>query len=111
MNNKREQNNLYLAVAFAILWVSFASIIQFHMERIHGETLFGNIEFIKTENKISFKKNSTLSFKIDFNSGTLTMDADELRVYNYAFLAYQNFSPKLIQAHLEIPKLRGPPLA
>jgi len=110
MNYKREQNNLYLAVAFAILWVSFASIIQFHMERIHGEDLLGGIDFIKTENTVSFKESSTLSFKIDFNSGILRIDAYESHAYHYAFLAFQNFSPKQIQVHLEIPKLRGPPL-
>lgn len=111
MNNKKKQNNLYLAVAFAILWVSFASIIQFHMERIHGEDLLGGIDFIKTENSVSFKKNSTLSFKIDFNSGILNTDAQESHLYSYALISYLNFSPKSIQAHIEIPMLRGPPLA
>lgn len=111
MNNKKKQNNFYLAVAFAILWISFASIIQFHMERIHGRSHMASIEFLKTENQVSFKDSSTLSFKIDLNSGILDTDVIEFRLNSYAFLVNKNFSPKLIQADLEVPNQRGPPLA
>lgn len=111
MNNKRKQNNFYLAIAFAILWVSFASIIQFHMDRIHGRSHLAGLEFLKTENKVSFKESSTLRFKIDLNSGILNNDVEEFCVHNYNFLVNKNFSPKLIQADLEVPNQRGPPLA
>lgn len=111
MKTQKKQNNFNLAIAFAILWVSFASIIQFHVERIHEKTHIVSSEFVKTENKVSFKKDSGTSFKIDLNSGFLSQELNEFHINNYTFLVFKNFSPKTIQAHLEIPKLRGPPLA
>jgi len=109
--NKKRQKRFYLVIAFAIMWVSFASIIQFHIEQIHGRSYFNTIEFIKTENQTSCKKNAHLSFKIDLNSGILDADFKEPQelYHAYSLLLTEDVFQSLFQHHLETPSLRGPP--
>lgn len=111
MNNKRKQNGFNLVIAFAILWVSFASIIQFHVERMHGDSVFESIEFIKTENKTSSKKDATLCLKMDFHSDVLASETSINKNTHtaYTLITSQNISSPTKQVYLDTRCLRGPP--
>ena len=111
MNNQRRHNSFNLVLAFAIFWVSFASIIQFHVERMHGDSVFESIEFLKTENKISSKKDTTLCLKMDFHSDVLASGTSVNKNTHtaYTLITSQNISSPSKQVYLDTRCLRGPP--
>lgn len=111
MNNQRKQNSFNLVLAFAIFWVSFASIIQFHVEKMHGDDLFENLEFIKTENKTSSKKDSAPCFKMDFHSDALVSvtSINKNILTAYTLFTCLNISTPAKQVCLDTRCLRGPP--
>ncbi len=111
MNNNRKQNGFNLVVAFAILWVSFASIIQFHVERMHGNEIFETLEFLKTENKTTSKKDSVPCFKMDFHSDVIASETSiDKNIHTaYTFYASLNISLPTKQIYLDNRCLRGPP--
>lgn len=111
MNNQRKQNGFNLGLAFAILWVSFASIIQFHVERMHGDNVFESIEFIKTENKTSSKKDTILCLKMDFHSDVFASETIVNKSTHTAFTLFTNLSisTPAKQVYIDTQCLRGPP--
>ncbi|NPD44081.1 MULTISPECIES: hypothetical protein [unclassified Lentimicrobium] len=111
MNKQRKQNGFNLVIAFAILWVSFASIIQFHVERMHGDHVFESLAFIKTENKTFSKKDTTIGLKIDFHSNVFASETSINKNIHtaYTLLTSLNVSTPAKQVYIDTRCLRGPP--
>lgn len=111
MNKQRKQSRLNLLIAFAILWISFASIIQFHVERMHGDHVFESIAFIKTENKTFSKKDTSLCLKMDFHSDVFASETSVNKNIHtaYTLLTNLNIYTPAKQVYLDTLCLRGPP--
>ncbi|OYT17920.1 MAG: hypothetical protein B7C24_00140 [Bacteroidetes bacterium 4572_77] len=57
MDRGLSQNKiLHLIIAFAISWLSVSSIIGFHITRIYHKDFNDKIEYLKTDQKKSFKE-------------------------------------------------------
>ena len=111
MNKTRKHKGVYLLVAFSIAWISFFSILNFHMHKICGEYLIGQTEFVKSSQKNSIKDNANFSYKVDLNSGDFViLEFDQLP--ELTFVA-DNYHIQLVkrdsQSCLSTPILRGPP--
>lgn len=76
MKQMKSFKGIYLMVAFAIFWVSFASIIQFHLSQIHGEDFTSTIEFVKSDSK-SLKTDPKVKYHSDLNTDLLLVDENE----------------------------------
>ncbi len=98
-------------ITFAIFWVSFASIIQFHISKIHGNDFTRTIEFVKTLDHQNLKKDSKACFKTNFNSSSWIVDERSVftQFFQYSKILAQNISEQPTLICLEIPTLRGPP--
>ncbi len=111
MEQSKKHIGIYLIIAFSIAWVSVASILNFHMHKIYGEDLLGQLEYIKSDQKTSIKEDSGLSYKIGFNNGDLAMDTGESE--SVSFFQVPIVSTQLIKCKSQdcylTPVLRGPP--
>jgi len=100
-----------LIIAFAIFWVSFAAIINFHIQEHHGIDVIGQLEFIKVDSKKSFKKSSNLVYKKSFNQH---LDINFIDDDTYHHLSFQiiQFSYAIVNIHdvqWQSGLIRGPP--
>lgn len=77
MSRMNHFKGIYLMIAFAIFWVSFASIIQFHISKIHGEDLTATIVFVKSTDKHSKVKDPKINQHSDLNTGILLVNKNE----------------------------------
>lgn len=109
--NHYKHKSINLIIAFAVFWVSFASVINFHIQDNHGVDVLGHLEFVKTGMKTSFKKDSSLSFKIDLNSGPFILSSKEGELNNkcYSIFLFSNLVNEIYTGCFETPVLRGPP--
>lgn len=111
MKQSKRHIGIYLIIAFAIAWVSFASILSFHMHKIYGEDLIGQLHYLKSDQKLSVKEDNASTFKIDFNNGNLIIEENELTFNHYSQMV--SLSPQLVKNVLQdcylTPVLRGPP--
>lgn len=111
MKPSNKHIGIYLIIAFSITWVSFASILSFHMHKIYGEDLMGQLHYLKSDQKLSVKKDNSSTFKLDFNTGNLIIQQSELS-FNHYFQVV-SLSPQLVKNVLQAcyltPVLRGPP--
>jgi len=111
MKQSKKHKGLYLVVAFAIAWISFFSILNFHMHKIYGEYLLSQTEFVKSDQKNSIKEDANFSYKIDMNSGDFIIpdfnqDVELIFVvvdYHIQLVKYDS------QSCYQTPILRGPP--
>lgn len=112
MNKGNKHTSIYLIIAFAIFSVSFVSVINFHIQDNHGMDVLGNLEFLKTELKQSFKDDSSLSFQIDLNSGSLSISENEIIPFNssYSIDLCISLVSNIYKGCFETPVLRGPPI-
>lgn len=111
MKQSKRHIGIYLVIAFSIAWVSFASILSFHLHKIYGEDLIGQLHYLKSDQKVSNKENSVLTYKIDFNNGDLIFAENETNFSNYFHIV--SLSSQLVKNVLQdcylTPVLRGPP--
>lgn len=112
MNRIKAYNGIYLVIAYAIFWISFASIIQFHLSKIHGEDLSATIVFVKTADQHSLVKNPKVIHNSDLSAGMLVMDENEV---NSLFNQLQKSSillksESISHLSIEVYSLRGPPV-
>jgi hypothetical protein len=111
MNKMKKFKGIYLMIAFAIFWISFASIIQFHLSKIHGEDLTATVVFVKSADQHSLVKNPKVFHHSDLNDGILLVDEkDSHTLYNLLrktriLLKSESISHLCIEIH----SLRGPP--
>ena len=99
-----------LLIAFAIVWVSLATIISFHIQKKYQEDIIKKIVFVKTEQK-SLKQDAAFIYKLDLNSGFLRLlnsDNDSIKT-SFTFLLFQSTSSHTFKGCLRIPDLRGSP--
>ncbi len=105
---KCRNRSVNLLIAFAIGWVSLATIINFH---IHPEeSAIEKIIFVKTEQK-SLKQNAAFVYKLDLNAGLLRLlNSDDISIKtSFSFMLFQSSSSHSFKGYLRIPDLRGPP--
>lgn len=108
MNNFK---GIYMMIAFAIFWVSFASIIQFHISKIHGKDLTATVEFVKSADHHSLKKYSKLFHQYDINDSVFIADENESKSHfnqlqkTLILVKSETNSRHCIKVH----SLRGPP--
>lgn len=104
---------IYLLIAYAIFWISFASIIQFHLSKIHGEDLTATVEFVKSADHHSLIKNPKYIHHSDLNAGLLMVNENESNsIFNQLkktliLLKSESISHLCVEVH----SLRGPPTA
>ncbi len=113
MNRMKNYKGIYLVIAFAIFWISFASIIQFHLSKIHGEDFTTTIVFVKSADQHSLVKNPKLIHHSDLNDGILVVNENES---NSLFNQLQKTlillkSESISHLCVELHSLRGPPTA
>lgn len=99
-----------LMVAFAIFWVSFASIIQFHISKIHGEDLTSTVVFVKSADQHSKVKDPKTFKQSDLNDGIVIENNHESKSHNQIqkdliLLKSDCISHFCVKLH----SLRGPP--
>ena len=100
-----------LIIAFAIFWVSFASIINFHIQEHHGIDVLGQLEFIKVDSKKSFKKSSNLVYKKSFNKH-LDINSGGNDIFHYPSFQLVQFPYVIVNihdVHRQSGLIRGPP--
>lgn len=113
MNRLKSFKGIYLVIAFAIFWISFASIIQFHISKIHGEDLTATVEFVKSADQQSLVKNPKVFHHSDLNAGMLMVNENESNTLydqlqkTLILLKSESISHICVKAH----GLRGPPTA
>lgn len=111
MSYSKKHKGLYLLIAFSIAWISFFSILNFHMHKICGDYLLNQSEFVKSDQKNSIKEDANFSYKKDLNSGSFIIpDIDELpnRIADCDHDGIQLIKHDS-QSCLRTPILRGPP--
>lgn len=111
MSRMKNFKAINLMVAFAIFWVSFASIIQFHISKIHGEDLTSTVVFVKTADK-HYKVKDPITFKpSDLNAGILIEnDIESNSLYNHLQKNLILLKSKCISHFcVKLHSLRGPP--
>ncbi len=110
--NQYKHKGINLIIAFAVFWVSFASVINFHIQDNHGADVLGHLEFVKTEMKQSFKKDSTFSFKINLHSESLIRSTNEDLAYHICspIIPPLNLAFDIYMGCFQEPILRGPPV-
>lgn len=102
---------IYLMIAFAIFWISFASIIQFHLSKIHGEDFTATVVFVKSADQHSLVKNPKVVYHSVLNAGMLAVNENE----SNAFFNQLQSTLKLLKSEsishvcVEVHSLRGPP--
>jgi len=107
----KNYKGIYLMIAYAIFWISFASIIQFHISKIHGEDLTANVVFVKSADQHSLVKNPKVIHHSDLNAGMLLMNENESNsLFNHLqktliLLKSESISHLCVEVH----SLRGPP--
>jgi hypothetical protein len=111
MGKLKKYKGFYLMITFAIFWVSFASIIQFHISKIHGNDFARTIEFVKTLDHQNLKKDTKVCFKTNFNSSSWIVDESTVftHFFQYSKAFVRNISEQPMLICLETPTLRGPP--
>jgi len=109
--NHYKHKSINLIIAFAVFWVSFASVINFHIQDNHGADVLGHLEFVKTGMKKSFKEDSSLSFRIDLNSGLLVLSnlKKQHLLICCSIISYCNIAQNAYTGCFQTPVLRGPP--
>lgn len=98
-------------VAFAIFWISFASIIQFHISKIHGTDLTSAIEFVKSADQKSLNKDPKVFYKPDLNTGSwMIEEKGSFALFNLVQKTMVLRSSEAI-SHIciDLHSLRGPP--
>jgi len=111
MKRMNSFKGIYLVIAFAIFWVSFASIIQFHLSKIHGKDLSATIVFVKSADQHSLIKNPKVIQQFDSNDGMLMVNENESnRLFSHLqktliLLKSESISHLFVEGH----SLRGPP--
>ena len=102
---------MQLFIAFAIAWLSLSSILNFHMSKIYGKNILSSIEFIKKDDKSSFKVDSSLSLKLDIDSFVSVINNDEnsTKSTNYLIIQRIEKNNKIVHHYTDAISLRGPP--
>jgi hypothetical protein len=100
-----------LIIAFAIFWVSFAAIINFHIQEHHGIDALGQLEFIKVDSKKSFKKSSNLVYKKSFNKylDINSIDGDNDHHLSFQIIQFPYVVVNIHDVHWQSDLIRGPP--
>jgi hypothetical protein len=111
MRGKKTFKGIYLMIAFAIFWVSFSSIIQFHLTQIYGNDLTSSVEFVKTSDSKTLKKDPKLFLKMDQNFDDFT--AVNLNYFKVYLSQSKFYISKLYSQSqkvcIDLTLLRGPP--
>lgn len=113
MNRIKKFKVINLVIAYAIFWISFASIIQFHLSKIHGEDFTSTVVFVKSADQHSLVKNPKVIHHSDLNAGILMVNENES---NSQFNQLQKSlillkSESISHLCVEVHSLRGPPTA
>jgi len=107
--SQNRNRSLNLLIAFVIIWVSFASIIDFHIHKIHGKDIVHDIVFIKTEKKKQIQYHTTFKIKPDFNVSFVIFQANDIVKSIFSIIVFQNSIGHTHLACIQNPLLRGPP--
>ena len=112
MEQSKRHIGIYLIIAFSIAWVSVASILNFHMNKIYGEDILGQIEYLKTDQNNTIKKDGGLSYKIDYNNNGVAICCEkenDLNIFNKYVVLSTQINKGISQDCYLTPVLRGPP--
>lgn len=111
MEQSKRHIGIYLIIAFSIAWISVASILNFHMNKIYGQDILGQLEYLKTDQKNTINKDGGQSYKIDFNNGDLICleEENELNVFSHSLILSIQIIKNNSQDCYLTPVLRGPP--
>lgn len=111
MNRMNHFKGIYLVIAFAIFWLSFASIIQFHISKIYGKDLTSTVEFVKSVDHHSLKKISKIFHQSNLDDGVFLVDENKSKTHfnqlQRTLILVKNET--ISHCCVKVRSLRGPP--